>query len=565
MGDEREGVHLLPIEEHIHLDQLAGPVSLHLVVQRGIALGVGLEGVKEIIDDLVEGHGVVELHQIRVQILHVFELRPALLAHGHDVPHIVGGRDDGHLGKGLPRLLNVGWVGVVVGIVHLYHGAVGLSDLIDHRGQSGHQIQVELPLQPLLDDLHVEHAQKAAAEAEAQGGGGLRLKGERGVVELELFQRVPQIGVLGAVLGIHAAVHHGLGGPVAGQGLGGGTLHAGDGVAHPGVLHILDGRGEIAHLAGRQTSGGLQPQGPQAAALNDFVGGPRGHHLDLHPGADGALHDPEIDDDPPVGVILAVKDQGLEGGLRIALGRGNVVDDVLQHRVDVEPHLGRDLGRVHGGQADDVLDLMLDLLGVGGGQIDLVHHRADLQVVLQGQIGVGQGLGLDALGGVHHQDGALTGRQRAGDLVVEVHMARGVDEVELILLPVLSPVIELDRPGLDGDAPLPLQVHVVQQLALHLPLGDGVALLDQPVGEGGFAMVDMGDDTEIADLALVAHMQKPPSKSPHGSLDPAACIRIRPDAQPVWRENTGLPDMSKRPMRCFVRLILSFSAPARKR
>ena len=77
--------------------------------------------------------------------------------------------------------------------------------------------------------------------------------------------------------------------------------------------------------------------------------------------------------------------------------------------------------------------------------------------------------------------------------------------------------------------------------------------------------IDMGDDTEIADLALVAHMQKPPSKSPHGSLDPAACIRIRPDAQPVWRENTGLPDMSKRPMRCFVRLILSFSAPARKR
>ena len=51
--------------------------------------------------------------------------------------------------------------------------------------------------------------QKAAAEAEAQGHGGLRLKGQGGVVELQLFQRVPQVGILGAVLGVDAAVDHG--------------------------------------------------------------------------------------------------------------------------------------------------------------------------------------------------------------------------------------------------------------------------------------------------------------------------------------------------------------------
>ena len=118
------------------------------------------------------------------------------------------------------------------------------------RGQGGHQVQVELPLQPLLDDLHVEHAQKAAPEAEAQGHGGLRLEGQGGVVELELFQGVPQVGIFAAVLGVDAAVDHGLDRPVAGQGLRRGVLRAGDGVAHPGVLHVLDGGGEIAHLAG---------------------------------------------------------------------------------------------------------------------------------------------------------------------------------------------------------------------------------------------------------------------------------------------------------------------------
>ena len=84
----------------------------------------------------------------------------------------------------------------------------------------------------------------------------------------------------------------------------------------------------------------------------------------------------------------------------------------------------------------------LDPLGVGGGQVDLVDHGQDLQVVLHGQIGVGQGLGLDALGGVHHQHRALAGGQGAGDLVVEVHMARGVDEVQGVGLAVLGVVVQ---------------------------------------------------------------------------------------------------------------------------
>ncbi len=120
----------------------------------------------------------MQLHQMGVQILHVLELAPALLAHGHDVAHVVVGGDDGHLHVGLLGVLNGAGVRVVVGVVHPHHGAVGFVDVVDDAGQGGHQVQVELPLQPLLDDLHVEHAQKAAAEAEAQGHGGFRLKGQ---------------------------------------------------------------------------------------------------------------------------------------------------------------------------------------------------------------------------------------------------------------------------------------------------------------------------------------------------------------------------------------------------
>ena len=184
--------------------------------------------------------------------------------------------------------------------------------------------------------------------------------------------------------------------------------------------------------------------------------------------------------------------------------------DILQHRVDVQPRLGGDFRGVLGGQADDIFNLVLHPLGVGGGQVDFVEHRENLQIVLKGQIGVGQGLGLDALGGVHDEHRPLAGRQGAGDLVIEIHMTGRVNEIELIGLPVLGLILQPDGPGLDGDASLPLQVHVVQQLALHVPLGDGVAFFNQTVRQGGFPVVDVGDDGEIADFTLVSHNMVPP-------------------------------------------------------
>ena len=125
--------------------------------------------------------------------------------------------------------------------------------------------------------------------------------------------------------------------------------------------------------------------------------------------------------------------------------------------------------------------------------------------MLNGQIGVGQGLGLHPLGGIHHQDGPLAGGQGAGDLIVKVHVARGVNEVQGIGLAVQGIILDGHRPGLDGDAPLPLQVHAVQQLILHLPLGHRVAQLQQPVGQGGLSVVNVGNDGKIANFTLVCH------------------------------------------------------------
>ncbi len=56
----------------------------------------------------------------------------------------------------------------------------------------------------------------------------------------------------------------------------------------------------------------------------------------------------------------------------------------------------------------------------------------------------------------------------ARDLVAEVDMTGGVNQVQLIYLPVFSGVGQTDGLAFDGDAPFTFDVHVVEQLVFEL-------------------------------------------------------------------------------------------------
>ena len=45
----------------------------------------------------------------------------------------------------------------------------------------------------------------------------------------------------------------------------------------------------------------------------------------------------------------------------------------------------------------------------------------------------------------------------------------------------------------------------VEQLGLHLPLLHRPAQLNEPVGQGGFAVVDVGNDGKVTNFGLVSH------------------------------------------------------------
>ena len=75
-----------------------------------------------------------------------------------------------------------------------------------------------------------------------------------------------------------------------------------------------------------------------------------------------------------------------------------------------------------------------------------------------------------------------------------------VHQVEHIIPPVFGAVFQPHGLGLDGDPALTLQIHGVEHLLLHLALGKAAAHLDQTVRQRGLAVIDMGNDGEIADM-----------------------------------------------------------------
>jgi hypothetical protein len=204
-------------------------------------------------------------------------------------------------------------------------------------------------------------------------------------------------------------------------------------------------------------------------------------------------------DHAQIGVIPAVDQQCLERRLRIAAGRRQALDNGLEHGGHVLTGLGRNGNGVGGIKPDHLLDLLLDPIGIGRRQVDLVENGEDLEVVFQRLVDVGQGLRLHTLAGIHHQNRALAGRKAARDLVGKVDVARRVHQVELVGLAILGRIVEANGLRLDGDAALALDIHGIEDLLLHLAQRDVAAQLDQPIREGRLAVIDMGDDREIAD------------------------------------------------------------------
>ena len=148
--------------------------------------------------------------------------------------------------------------------------------------------------------------------------------------------------------------------------------------------------------------------------------------------------------------------------------------------------------------AEQVAELASGAVGIRLRQVDLVHGRDDLEAAVDREVGVRERLRLDPLRGVDDQERSFARLQRARHLVREVHVARRVDEVELVAAPAHAHGLRLDR-----DAALALELHRVEQLLAHLALGHRAGQLEDAVGERRLAVVDVRDDREVANAVLL--------------------------------------------------------------
>ena len=198
-------------------------------------------------------------------------------------------------------------------------------------------------------------------------------------------------------------------------------------------------------------------------------------------------------------VVPGVEDQGLERSVRDRLSAAGISLTIASRTsstpMPVLALMQNGFVRV---ETDDVLDLFLDSLGLGTGQIDLVDDRNEFQVVFDREIR------LASVCASTPCDASTTSSapsQAESDARPRRKNRRGraYRSDSDVLLAVLRLVIEPDRVRLDRDAAFALEVHVVEHLRLHIAVGDRARHLQQAVGQRRFAVIDVGDDREVAD------------------------------------------------------------------
>ena len=345
----------------------------------------------------------------------------------------------------------------------------------------------------------MEHPEEATPESESKGCGALGLKHQRRVVELKFFHRSPQLFVVFGVHRVDACEHHGLDVFKALHSFAAGVGLGRQGVPDFDLFGVFDARDDVADVASGEGLSRLEVESKHPNFIGPVLA-PGGHEFHEVAFVNGAVEDAEVRDDATERVEDRIEDHRLERLLHVALGCRDAFNHSLENGFDTQACFaagGQDVLHVASNEVDDLFAHHFRICRI---QVHFVEHGNDLQVMLQRQVQVADGLGLNALGGVHNQKRTFTCRNGPGHFVAEVDVTWGVNQVQHVVLAVLAAVLHLDGVALDGDASLALQIHVVQRLLLQFAVGNGSRGLEEPIGQGALPVVDVGDDAEVADV-----------------------------------------------------------------
>ena len=240
---------------------------------------------------------------------------------------------------------------------------------------------------------------------------------------------------------------------------------------------------------------------------------------DLVADSDLAAGDLAVGDTAEVVAVVEIGNEHLKMLVGIGGGRRNLLDDGLVEGghagvagLVIEmalPLLGgeAELGRgVDGGEIElgvggvkleeELEDHVEDLVRAGVVAVDLVDDndglRADFERLAEHELG----LRLRTVEGIDDEHDAVDHLENALHFAAEIGVAGSVDDVDVVIL-----VLERGVLGLDRDAFFALEVHRVHDALDHGLVGaERAGLAQELVDQRGFAMVNVGDDGDVANL-----------------------------------------------------------------
>ena len=275
----------------------------------------------------------------------------------------------------------------------------------------------------------MQHAEATAAVAEAKGSRTFRLEMKTRVVERQFRQALAQVFVVVGVDGEEATEDHGDGGAESRQRNLGRPPIFGQCIANLAVGNGFNAGSDIANLARPKLArlNALRSEDPNAVDLMDGAGR---HHPDFHVLFQRAFENADKGHDAEILVVPGIDQHGFEWSGRVARFRWRQsFDQRFKHVLDAFAGFGGNVDGQLAVEANDLFDLLADAIRFRRRQVDFIQDRDDLMVRVDGEIGIGERLRLNALTGIDQEQRAFTGGQAAAHFVGEIDVARRVHQV----------------------------------------------------------------------------------------------------------------------------------------
>ena len=337
----------------------------------------------------------------------------------------------------------------------------------------------------------MQQPKKPTTKPKPQRPRGLGLVTNTCVIESKFFETLAQVFKIVTINWVQTAKHHRLWIAVTRESLKRWRQSSCDCFTTSSLRDVFDARDEIAHFTWTKFCHGSW-YWTAHADLECLMNIASLHKLHARTCVHAAMHDPNTRHHSSVLIVLRIKNKRLQRSVRIAHWCWNTRDNGVKKFGYTIAGLGRNAQYFFSRNSQNSFDLHCISIRVSRRKIDLVEHSDNLKIVFKSQITVGERLCFNALGCINNKDDAFACRERTAHLVAKVHMPWCVDEVQDMPIPVNANIL-----GLNGDAAFALKVHRVKVLLAHFTSIHRSGEFKDSVGEGRFAVVDVGNNREI--------------------------------------------------------------------